>query len=299
MGNVSLSPLEKMDGFTAYPTTTPEEAAERVADADVIIVNKFVVDRKVIAAAPVLKLICVAATGVNNIDLDAAAERGIPVKNVAGYSTESVLQITWMHILSLLCRPAYYDTEVKDFTYSRSGVANDVTTPFAELDGKTIGIVGMGAIGHRVAEIAQAFKMRVIYYSTSGTSHCTDWPSVSLDTLLTESDIISVHAPMNDRTRGLIGAEEIGKMKRSAIIVNLGRGGIVKEDALAEAIDAGRIAGAALDVYEQEPLPEDSPLLHTSHPERLRFTPHIAWASNESLDRLVRRIAENIINTPF
>lgn len=299
MGNTSLLPLEKLGGFVPYPTSNHEEACNRAADADVIIVNKVIVDAEVIASAPQLKLICVAATGVNNIDLEAAAKRGIPVKNVAGYSTESVLQITWMHILSLLCRPAHYDDEVKSFTYSRSGVANDVTTPFMELDGKTIGVVGMGSIGHRVAEVAEAFKMRVIYYSTSGTSHCTEWPSVSLDTLLAESDIISIHAPMNEHTRGLIGKAEFAQMKRSAILVNLGRGGIADENALAEAIEKGIIAGAALDVYSEEPLPEDSPLLHTSHPERLRFTPHIGWASHESLDRLVLRITENIINTPF
>lgn len=299
MGNISLVPLEKLGEFIPYPNSTPEEARSRVGDAEVIIVNKVLVDEALMDAAPALKLICEAATGVNNIDVEAAAKRGIPVKNVAGYSTESVLQITWMHILSLLCIPAHYDAEVKDFTYSRSGMPMDVTIPFPELDGKTIGIIGMGAIGHRVAEIASAFRMRVIYYSTSGTSHCTDWPSVSLDTLLAESDIISIHAPMNDRTRGLIGAAELAKMKKNAILVNLGRGGIADEGALADAIDKGIIAGAALDVYTTEPLPEDSPLLHTSHPERLRFTPHIGWASAEARDRLVLGIAENIVNTPI
>lgn len=299
MGNISMEPIEKSGEFFLYPTSTHEEACSRSADAEVIIVNKLFVDEDIMDSAPKLKLICVAATGVNNIDLEAAAKRGIPVKNVAGYSTESVLQITWTHILSLLCKPAYYDDEVKSLEYTRRGVANDVRTPFMELDGKTIGIIGMGTIGHRVAEIAEAFKMRVIYYSTSGTSHCTDWPSVSLDTLLAESDIISIHAPMNDRTRGLIGKAEFAKMKSSAILVNLGRGGIADENALAEAIDKEIIAGAALDVYSEEPLPEDSPLLHTSHPERLRFTPHIGWASTEAIKRLIQGIANNIINTLF
>ena len=203
-------------------------------------------------------------------------------------------QLTFTHILSLFCRPAFYDAEVKDLTYSRSGVPNDVREPFHELNGKTIGIIGMGNIGQRVAQIAAAFGMKQVYYSTSGTSHCKEWPSLSLDELMGKADIVSIHCPLNEHTRGLIGARELGLMKPDAYLVNLGRGAVVDEVALAEAIDDCRIAGAALDVFSTEPLPEDHPLLHTSHPERLRFTPHIAWASHESLDRLVRMMADNI-----
>ena len=294
MGPVSLDPIAALGELTLYPVSTHEEACQRVSDAEVILTNKARVDDEVMASAPKLKLICVAATGLNHIDLEAAGRRGVAVRNVAGYSTESVAQLTFTHILSLLCRPAYYDAEVKDFTYSRSGVPNDVREPFHELCGKTIGIIGMGNIGQRVAQIAAAFGMNPVYYSTSGTSHCKEWPSLVLDELLRRAYIVSIHCPLNERTQGLIGARELGLMKPDAYLVNLGRGAVVDEEALAEAIDKGRIAGAALDVFSTEPLPENHPLLHTSHPERLRFTPHIAWASHESLDRLVRMMAENI-----
>lgn len=294
MGSTSLDPIAALGELVLYPTSTEEQSRARVKDADVILTNKAPVDAGLMDCAPHLKLICVAATGVNHIDLEAAEARGIKVRNVAGYSTDSVMQITWMHVLSLICRPAHYDAEVKDLTYSRSGVANDVTSPFMELAGKKFGVIGMGAIGHRVAEVAVAFGMEVCYYSTSGTSHCTDYPSVPLETLMSGCDVISVHAPLNARTRGLVGEKELSLMKPSAIIVNLGRGGIIDEAALASAIDRGLIAGAGLDVYEKEPVPEDNPLLYTSHPERLSFTPHLAWASAESLDRLVLRMAGNI-----
>ena len=294
MGPASLEPIAALGELVLYPTSSYQESLQRVADAEVILTNKAPVDDGVMAAAPALKMICVSATGTNHIDLEAARIRGIAVRNVAGYSTESVLQITFMHILSLVNRPAFYDEEVKDLSYSRRGVANDVREPFRELYGKTIGIIGMGNIGQRVAHVAAAFGMKPVYYSTSGTSHCKDWPSLPLDDLLARADIVSIHCPLNDRTRGLIGARELALMKPSAYLVNLGRGAVVDEVALAAAVDAGQIAGAALDVYSTEPLPEDHPLLHTSHPERLRFTPHIAWASHESLARLVARMAENI-----
>ena len=294
MGPVSLGPIAALGELILYPVSTHEESCLKVSDADVILTNKAPVDDAVMAAAPRLKLVCVAATGLNHIDLEAADRRGIAVRNVAGYSTESVTQLTFTHILSLLCRPAFYDAEVKDLTYSRSGVPNDVREPFHELFGKTIGIIGMGNIGRRVAQIAAAFGMRPVYYSTSGTSHCKDWPSLSLDDLMKTADIVSIHCPLNERTRGLISARELALMKPEAYLVNMGRGAVVDETALAEAIDKGRIAGAALDVFSTEPLPEDHPLLHTSHQERLRFTPHIAWASYESLDRLVQKMADNI-----
>ncbi len=294
MGPVSLAPVAALGELTLYPVSTHQEACERVADADVILTNKAPVDDAIMASAPALKLICVSATGLNHIDLEAARRRGVAVRNVAGYSTESVVQITFMHILSLLCRPAFYDAEVKDFTYSRSGVPNDVREPFHELWGKTVGIIGMGNIGQRVAQVAAAFGMKPVYFSTSGTSHCKEWPSLPLDDLMKEADIVSIHCPLSDRTRGLIGTRELALLKPSAILVNMGRGAVVDEEALAACIDSGRIAGAALDVFSTEPLPESHPLLHTSHPERLRFTPHIAWASYESLDRLVQRMVENI-----
>ena len=294
LGSASLEPIAALGELVCYPYSSPQEALERVKEAEVLIINKVKVTAALMDAAPKLKLICEAATGVNNIDLEAAAARGIPVKNVAGYSTDSVVQLTFALIMNLLCTPARYDAYVKDGRYSASPIFTDVSTPFTELAGKTMGIVGMGTIGQRVAKAAEAFGMKVIYFSTSGTSHCKDYPSVDIDTLMADSDIVSIHAPLNARTNGLIGARELSLMRPSAIIINIGRGGIVDEQALADAISGQRIAGAGLDVFTSEPLPADNPLLHTAHPERLSFTPHIGWASKEALNRLVQGIASNI-----
>lgn len=297
VGDTSLAGIAALGDLVCYPTSTKKEAKERVGDCDVLIINKITVDAELISAAPKLKLICEAATGVNNIDLKAAAERGIPVKNVAGYSTDSVVQETFMHILSLAGNAPYFDASVKSGEYSRGPIFTDVSKPFYELTGKTMGIIGLGTIGTKVARVAEAFGMKVIYYSTSGTSHNSDYPSVPLEVLMKESDVISIHAPYNGRTAGLVGEKELALMKPTAFIVNMGRGGIVDEAALAQAVDSGRIGGAALDVYVREPLPADSPLLRTRHPERLRFTPHTAWASVEARGRLVAAIAANIRDT--
>ena len=286
--------IAELGELVCWPESTPEEALERVRDCNVLIVNKVLVTRALLDAAPELRLVCEAATGVNNIDLEACRERNIPVRNVAGYSTDSVVQTTFMHILSLMGNAPYFDNTVKDGTYSKGTLFTDVSRPYIEMKGKRIGIVGMGAIGTGVARVAEAFGMEVVYYSTSGTGHCKEWPSISLGELMRTSDVISIHAPYNERTAGLIGAGELAMMKPSAIIVNMGRGGIVDEAALAEVIDNDLIGGAALDVFTKEPLPGDSPLLRTRHPEKLRFTPHTAWASTEALTRLVNCIAENI-----
>ena len=294
MGEVSFSSIRECGDLVLYPTSSQKEAMDRVKECDVLIINKVPVTRELIDSAPALRLICEAATGVNNIDLDYAASKGIPVRNVAGYSTESVVQSTFMHILNLVGRASVFDTYVKSGEYSRSGIFTDATVPYHELAGKTIGIIGMGNIGRGVARVAESFGMKVCYFSTSGTSHCTDYPSLSLEQLLRESDVVTVNAPYNARTAGLIGAEELAMMKASAVIVNAGRGGIVDEAALAEAVDAGVIAGAGADVFSSEPLPEDSPLLKVRHKERLSLAPHVAWASVEARQRLVELIAENI-----
>ena len=188
----------------------------------------------------------------------------------------------------------YYDDCVKSGRYSAMDMFTDPSVSWTELEGKRIGIIGMGNIGSRVARIAQAFGMEVCYYSTSGTGHCKDYPCLSLEELMKTSDVVSIHAPLNERTAGLIGAEELALMKPSALLVNMGRGGIVDETALAAAIDNGSIAGAALDVFVKEPVPADNPLLHVRHPERLRLAPHAAWASVEARQRLVQQIADNI-----
>ena len=297
VGDTPLDEISALGELVCYPTSTKAEALSRVCDCEVLIINKIIVDTELIAAAPSLRLICEAATGVNNIDLKAAAARGIPVKNVAGYSTDSVVQETFMHILSLAGNGPYFDNAVKSGAYSAGPIFTDLSRPFYELTGKTIGIIGLGNIGTKVAHVAEAFGMKVVYYSTSGTSHSKEYPSLPLDELMRTSDVISIHAPYNERTAGLVGANELALMKPTAFIVNMGRGGIVDEGALAQAIDEGRIGGAALDVFVKEPLPADNPLLHTRHPERFRFTPHTAWASVEARTRLVSAIASNIRET--
>lgn len=294
MGDTPIQPVAELGELVCWPTSTREEALERVSDCEVLIINKVRVDRELMDAAPKLKLICEAATGVNNIDLQVAAEKGIPVKNVAAYSTDSVVQSTFMHMLSLMGNAPYYDDAVKSGRYSASGLFTDVSKPFIEITGKKLGIIGLGNIGKKVAAVAEAFGMEVSYFSTSGTSHCQDYPSLSLEQIMKESDVISVHAPYNERTAGLIGENELRMMKPTAFILNMGRGGIVEEAALAKVIDEDLIGGAALDVFVKEPLPACHPLLHTAHPEKLRFTPHTAWASVEARKRLMAGIAKNI-----
>ncbi len=294
MGDVSLEEMASLGELVCYPSSTAQEARERVKDADVACLNKVIVDQAFLDAAPRLKLICEAGTGMNNIDVKLCTERGVIVRNVAAYSTDSVAQTAWMHILNLVGRAFHYQDFVRSGAYSRNPVHVDFKHPFIELAGKTLGIVGMGAIGQNVAAIGRAMGMEVIYYSTSGTSHCKDYPSVSLPELLEKADVISIHAPYNERTAGLIGYEELCRMKPTAYLVNTGRGGIAVEADLARALDEGRIAGAALDVYVKEPLPSDSPLLHLLHPERLLFSPHIAWYSYEARARLAHEMAENI-----
>ena len=294
MGDVSFEPFERLGEFTSYPTSTPQQARERVKDVDVMMINKVLVDKNLIDSATNLKLICIAATGMNNIDLDYAASKGIPVRNVAGYSTDSVAQSTFMHILSLVGGGPYFDSSVKSGSYSRSGMFTDPNWNWWELAGKTIGIIGLGNIGKKVAKIAEAFGMKVCYYSTSGTGHCKDYPCLPLEELLRISDVVSVHAPLNERTMNLLGAREFAMMKPTAYVVNAGRGAIIVEADLAEAVDNGVIAGAGIDVFVQEPIPEDHPYLKMKHPERMRLAPHIAWASVEARERLVSMMADNV-----
>ena len=231
---------------------------------------------------------------VDAVFLGVIEERGVGVRNVAAYSTDSVAQTAWMHILNLCGRAFHYQEFVSSGAYSKNPVHVDYAHPFTEIAGKTLGIVGMGAIGQKVASIGRAFGMDVIYYSTSGTGHCKEYPCVSLEELLKRSDVISIHAPYNERTAGLIGYGEFGKMKPTAVLVNTGRGGIAVEADLARALDEGLLKGAALDVYVKEPLPLDSPLMQLKHPERLICSPHIAWYSLEARARLAHEMAENI-----
>ena len=295
MGDASLAEIAALGELVCYPSSTPEEARERVKDADVALLNKVIVDQAFLDAAPRLRLICEAGTGINNIDVELCRQRGVIVRNVAGYSTDSVAQTAWMHILCLFGRAFHYREFVQSGAYSRNPVHVDYAHPFTELAGKTLGIVGMGAIGKKVAAIGVAFGMKVIYFSTSGTGHCKEYPSVSLEELLRSSDVISIHAPYNERTAGLIGYGQLCLMKPTAFLVNTGRGGIAVEEDLARALDEGRIAGAALDVYVKEPLPLESPLMQLHHPQRLILSPHIAWYSREARARLAHGMAQNIL----
>lgn len=294
LGSTSLAPIAELGELVCYPVSSPSEALERVKDADIIITNKVKITAEVLDAAPKLRLVCEAATGVNNIDLEAARQRNIPVKNVSGYSTDSVVQLTFALILELVCKTSGNSAWIKDGFYSKHPIFTRLDSPFMDLSGRTIGIVGMGTIGSKVAKVAEAFGMKVVYFSTSGTSHCKEYPSLSLEELLSAADIVSIHAPLNEKTINLIDAPQLALMKKNAIIINIGRGGIVNEKALADTISACGIAGAGLDVFTCEPLPQDHPLLHTTHPERLCMTPHIGWASEDSLQRLVAGVAENI-----
>jgi len=294
MGDVSFAPFERLGEFVRYESSTPEEARERVKDVDVLLINKVLVDKNLIDSAQHLKLICIAATGVNNIDVEYASSKGIPVRNAVGYSTDSVVQSTYMHILSLVGGGRYFDDSVKSGAYSRSGMFTDPNWNWWELAGKTIGIIGMGNIGRKGAAIAEAFGMNVCYFSTSGTGHCTDYPCLPLNELLAKSDIVSIHAPLNSRTEALIGWEELKMMKPSAYLINMGRGAIVVEEDLAKAVDEEVIAGAGMDVFVTEPIPENHPYLKMQHSERMSLAPHVAWASIEARQRLIGMMAENI-----
>ena len=294
MGDTSFEPIARLGELVCYESSTPEQALERVQDCEVLIVNKVKVTPQLIDAAKNLKLICESATGVNNIDIDYAAAKGIPVRNAVGYSTTTVVQATFMHILTLVSKAPYFDDCVKSGRYSQMGMFTDVSVNWWELAGKTIGIIGMGNIGSRVAKVAEAFGMNVCYFSTSGTSHNKEYPSVTLKELLKNSDIVSIHAPLNERTSGLIGEKELQLMKSSAYLINMGRGGIAVEEDLAEAVDEGVIAGAGLDVYVTEPLPADNCFLRMSHPERMSLAPHVGWASQQARERLMAQVAQNI-----
>lgn len=293
--DISLAPVSDLGDYVSYPFTKPEDVFERIAGFDVVITNKVWMGKDQIDASPALKLICVAATGTNNVDTAYAASKGIPVRNAVDYSTESVTQVTWMHILNLVGKARYFDDYVKDGSYSTSGCFTNATVPFFELRGKTYGTVGLGNIGSRVAGVAEAFGMKVLYYPTSGKPHSDRYEAdTDLDSFLSRCDVVSVHCPLNERTNGLIGYGQLARMRRSAVIVNMGRGGIVVEADLARALDEGLIAGAATDVFTKEPLPSGHPYLKMQHPERLLLTPHIGWASREARICLVDKIAANI-----
>lgn len=288
-----LFAIKQFGNYVGYETTAPEQVLERCVDAEIVISNKVVLDDATIAALPKLRLICVAATGMNNIDLNAAVEHGVEVRNAVGYSTYSVAETTLCSALSLLREVTYYDNYFKSGEYSKSERIFNFDRPTAQLRGKRWGIIGMGNIGREVARLAEAFGCEVAYYSTSGVSRDERYNKLELKDLLSSSDIISIHCPLNERTHNLLGAAELAMMKKSAILINVARGGIVDETALAEALNNGNLRGAALDVFTSEPLRE-SPLYSLNDPYRLLASPHNAWSSVEAIDRLIACIAKNI-----
>ncbi len=291
--DLDITILESFGTLSVYQTTSPEETLERIQSADIIITNKVVITADMMEATPTLKLICIAATGMNNVDLDAAKSKGIEVKNVAGYSTKSVVQHTFAITLYLLEKMAYYDRAVKDGSWSKSGLFTDVSHPFYEISGKKWGIIGFGTIGQEVAKVATAFGAEVSYHSTSGKNLQQAYPHQSLESLLKACDIISIHAPLNDATYNLINKSNLQFIKEDAILLNLGRGGIINETDLASELDR-RTLYAGLDVLEQEPLALNNSLNEVKHKERLLITPHIAWSSIEARKKLLEGIVENI-----
>lgn len=292
--DLEFSELDQLGSLYVYPVTPPEKVVERIKGCDAVITNKVVLNAGNLASAPTVRLICVAATGTNNIDLEYARQQKIMVCNVAGYSTPSVVQHTFAMLFYLLETTAYYDQYVKSDQYAGNDIFTHLGRPFWEIEGKTWGIIGLGTIGKSVAKTAQSFGCRVIYYSTSGKNINNNYERVDLAELLQRSDIISIHAPLNQDTMNLLDYERIKLMKPQAILLNLGRGGIVNEEDLARALNENLIGAAGLDVLEKEPINKDNPLLKIKNPEKLLITPHIAWASQEARRRLVHEIALNI-----
>lgn len=291
-GDADLHQFADLGELVLYELTPYEEAAARIADADVVIVNKVVLDEKVIAAAPRLKLILLTATGADNIAVDFARSRGIAVKNVAGYSTETVAQHTFALLFYFYNEIAYYNNFTKSGAWQPGAVFAHFVQQTATLAGKRWGIIGLGAIGKKVAQIAQAFGAEIVYFSTSGKNQHADFPRLDLNELLKTSDVVSIHAPLNEKTRHLIGRAELLQMKDSAVLINVGRGGIIDEDALAAVLDEKPIR-AALDVLEKEPMKLNHPFFAVKNQQNLLVTPHVAFASKTAMDKLLDITLEN------
>ena len=289
----SLEKITSQGEYVAYENTKKEDVVERLKGAEIAITNKVVIDGDAMRQLPDLKLICIAATGMNNVDLEAAKELGIEVKNAVGYSTISVAETTITSALALARNVVYFNEYFHDGRYAKADRAFCYDRHTFQISGKKWGIVGMGNIGREVARLASAFGCEVRYYSTSGVKREEQYPAMELEELLKWSDIVSVHSPLNERTRGLIGREQLQLMKPSAMIINVTRGGIIDEAALAEALDKEWIAAAALDVFSVEPLRE-SPLYNIKDKYRLLASPHNAWSAAEAIDRLIECVAENI-----
>ncbi len=292
--DVDVSCFEQIGEVTYYPNTvTAEEVRERTKNADIVIANKAPMNKETLQNSPNVKLICEFATGFDNCDLVYCKERGIKVANVVNYSTDMVAQHTFALALFLMEKLAHYDTYVKSGEYSAQDRFSNFDLPFTELSGKTWGIVGMGNIGKKVAEIAKAFGCRVIFHSITGKSTVTAYEQVDKDTLLAESDILSLHCPLSDLSRNFIDGAALKKMKKTAVLVNVARGPVVNNPELYDALCNDEIAAAGLDVLEKEPLELSNPLSRLKDSTRLIITPHMAWASVEARTRCVQEAFKN------
>lgn len=292
-GDSDLSGFYKLGEVEVFQTTTKEQTLSRIANADVVVTNKVIITDADMSNSPNLKLICIAATGMNNIDLQAAKSRDILVKNVAGYSTDSVIQHTFSMLFYLLGHSRYYDEYVKSGSYSKSEIFTNISYPFFEVKGKKWGIIGLGSIGRGVANIAKVFGADVYYYSTSGVNRSDEYQRTTIDELLKTCDIISIHAPLNEKTNNLLDYEQLLTCKDGAMVLNLGRGGIINEEAIARIVDEKNIY-FGLDVLTSEPIRKNHPLLSVKNRENIYITPHIAWASVEARDTLIASVIENI-----
>ncbi|MDF2543567.1 MAG: hypothetical protein K0S47_3285 [Herbinix sp.] len=293
-GEVDLSYFDHLGEVIKYNCSNPKEDAIRAAEADILIVNKVPMNASILSEAKNLKLICITGTGTNIVDFEYTNGRNITVANVKGYSTQSVVQHTFALFFYVYEKLSYYDRFVKSGDYIRADIFSHFEVKFHELAGKTWGIIGLGDIGKSVAAVASVFGCKVIYYSTTGNNKNANYQQVDLDTLLTESDVISIHAPLNNATRDLIGEEQLRKMKKSAVLLNLGRGPIINEKALAKALEEEWIAAAGLDVLSVEPMIESNPLAKMQDSTRLIITPHIAWATVEARQRVTDEVYKNI-----
>lgn len=292
--DTSVDEISAFGDVTSYPNTTAADVKEKIKDAEIIIANKAPLNEDTLKDALHVKLICEFATGYDNVDLAYCKSRGIKVANVVNYSTDAVAQHTFALCFYVLEKLRHYDEYVKSGAYAAQDRFSNFDLPFTELSGKTWGIVGMGNIGRKVAGIAQAFGCRVIFYSASGQSTCTEYERVDFDTLLKESDFLSLHCPLSDKTRNLINLEALKKMKRSAILVNVARGPVVNDGDLYTALMEEYIAGAGLDVTGTEPMKDTNPLSKIKDSSRLIITPHLAWASTEARRRCVLETCKNI-----
>ena len=292
--DVDMSEIDKLGEVTVYPATTVENAVEHIGDADIIIANKLPLNAETLKGAVNLKFVAQTATGTNNVDFAYTNSKGIKVANVPSYSTDSVAQHTFALLLYLVEKMRFFDDYVKNGTYSNSNCFSCLDMIYPEIAGKTWGIIGMGAIGQKVAQIATVFGCKVICYSASGRTYDMPYEQVDFDTLLAKSDILSVHAPLNEYTKGLMNYDAFCKMKSSAYFINVGRGPIVVEEDLARALEEDQIRAAGLDVLCVEPMPLDNPLLKFKDSSKIIITPHVAWATSEARQRCVDVVTENI-----